>query len=93
VFGINDTITSGDSTLGLIRLENAGALRLEGGVTTLGQVFAQGELPAGGGLVARINGVASSVQVDVKTTWPDGSRRWLCSRSSGPILPLAPRWM
>ena len=56
-----------------LSLENAGADTLVGGVTTFGQVFARGELSASGGLVATVNGVDIPVQMDVKTTYDDGS--------------------
>jgi hypothetical protein len=56
-----------------LRFENAGAAKLEGGVTSFGQVFAAGDLPAGTRLVAEINGQKVAVQMDVKTTYADGS--------------------
>ncbi|MCG7363668.1 hypothetical protein MHZ93_20640, partial [Roseomonas sp. ACRSG] len=58
-----------------LNLENAGANTLGGGVTTFGQVFKQGELPAGGGLKALVGGVEVAVQLDVKTTYADGSAK------------------
>jgi hypothetical protein len=67
-------------------LENAGAGVLGKGIATLGQVFAQGELPAGAGLVARIGGAAVPVQVDVKTTWPDGSAKMAVLSVERPAL-------
>jgi hypothetical protein len=56
-----------------LNLENAGADTLAGGVTTFGQVFTQGEVGAKAGLVATVNGVDIPVQMDVKTTYADGS--------------------
>lgn len=56
-----------------MRLENAGDGMLAGGIATFGQVFQQGELPAGSGLAATIAGAAAGVQIDVKSTYPDGS--------------------
>jgi len=56
-----------------LAFQNAGAAALEGGITTFGQVFQAGDLPAGGGLVARIGGVEVAVQMDVKTRHEDGS--------------------
>lgn len=56
-----------------LTLQNAGAGPLQAGVTTLGQVFQAGDVPAGQGLVARIGGSTVPVQLDVKTTHPDGS--------------------
>ncbi|MCG7364408.1 hypothetical protein MHZ93_24450, partial [Roseomonas sp. ACRSG] len=58
-----------------LSLENAGAATLESGVATFGQVFSQGELPAGGGLKALVGGVEVAVQLDVKTTYADGSAK------------------
>ncbi|MDO9710536.1 beta strand repeat-containing protein [Paracraurococcus lichenis] len=63
----------GAGDLASLAFQNAGTATLAGGITTFGQSFLQGELPAGTGLVARIGGQAVSVQLDVKTTWPDGS--------------------
>ncbi|WP_073137547.1 beta strand repeat-containing protein [Muricoccus roseus] len=54
-------------------MQNAGKAELAGGVTTLGQVFQAGHVPAGTSLVAWIGGAAVPVQMDVKTTHPDGS--------------------
>ncbi|MBO1079075.1 hypothetical protein [Roseomonas haemaphysalidis] len=56
-----------------LALENAGARLLESGVTTFAEVFAKGELAAGSGLNATIGGATSAVQLDVKTTYDDGS--------------------
>ena len=53
--------------------ENAGQGRLEAGVATFGHVFAKGEMPTGTALSATINGSSSAVQMDVKTTYEDGS--------------------
>lgn len=44
-----------------------------GGYVTFGQVFKQGELGASDGLTLLVDGVSTSVQVDVKVTWDDGS--------------------
>lgn len=56
-----------------LRLENAGQGTLAGGIATFGQVFQPGEIPAGGGLAATIAGVTAGIQMDVKSTYPDGS--------------------
>ena len=56
-----------------LRLENAGQANLPGGVTTFGQVFAQGDLPSGFGLTATIQGAAAPVQLDIKSRYDDGS--------------------
>jgi hypothetical protein len=44
-------------------------------VVTFGQVFAVGDVPAGSGLVALVDGRAVPLQVDVKATHADGSVR------------------
>lgn len=44
-----------------------------GRITTIGHVFRQGDIPAGGGISAEFDGLAIPVQLDVKATWPDGS--------------------
>lgn len=56
-----------------VTLHNAGAAALQAGVATFAQVFARGDLPAGQSLVAKINGAAVPVQIDVKTRHEDGS--------------------
>lgn len=56
-----------------VSLQNAGSEGLASGVATFGQVFAQGEVPSGSGLAARIGGASVPVQMDVKTRWEDGS--------------------
>lgn len=43
---------------------------------TFGQVFRPGQLPAGSGLAARIDGREVAAQLDVKATNPDGSVRF-----------------
>lgn len=58
-----------------VLFENAGSQVLADGVTTFGQVFSKGEVPAQSGLVATINGVSTAVQMDVKTTYDDGSAK------------------
>ncbi|NKE45446.1 hypothetical protein HB662_11720 [Roseomonas frigidaquae] len=61
-----------DSTHGLV-LQNAGGGPLAAGIATFGQVFQQGEVPAGASLVAQQGGTALPVQMDVKTRYEDGS--------------------
>jgi SdrD B-like protein/hemolysin type calcium-binding protein len=62
---------SGD-VVGLL-LQNAGSSALAAREITFGQVFAPGQVPAGSQLVATIGGQQTPVQMDVKTTNPDGS--------------------
>ncbi|MEO3471564.1 calcium-binding protein [Roseomonas sp. CAU 1739] len=72
--------------IGGFTLENAGAGTLASGIATLGQVFAQGELPTGAALTASIGGVLVSVQADVKSTWPDGSAKMVVLAVERPAL-------
>lgn len=80
------TPAPGGTTIGGFSLENAGAGTLAGGVTTLGQTFAQGELPIGSSLAAYIGPTTVPVQVDVKTTWPDGSAKMVVLTVERPSL-------
>jgi Ca2+-binding RTX toxin-like protein len=70
---MSQTSTTTSTAIVGLTLQNAGAGTLQTGVTTFGQVFQAGDLPAGQGLVARVGGSTVPVQVDVKTTHPDGS--------------------
>ncbi len=56
-----------------IQFENVNPVATGAGYTTFGQVFAEGALRPGDGLVARIGGQVVPVQVDAKTTYGDGS--------------------
>jgi Ca2+-binding RTX toxin-like protein len=56
-----------------LRLENAGQAPLPSGIATFGQVFQQGDVPAGSGIAATAGGRATSIQMDVKSTYADGS--------------------
>jgi hypothetical protein len=44
-----------------LSFQNAGAAALAGGITTFGQTFEQGQIPAGSGLVASVGGVSMPV--------------------------------
>ncbi|WP_425450522.1 calcium-binding protein, partial [Virgifigura deserti] len=55
-------------------------------MVTFGQVFAAGDVTAGEGLVALIDGVAVPLQVDVKATHPDGSVRHALLSVAAPAL-------
>jgi Ca2+-binding RTX toxin-like protein len=54
-------------------LQNASGAAEGTGYVTFGQVFAKGAVMPGTTLVAKINGLDVAVQMDVKTTNPDGS--------------------
>ncbi|TNE38070.1 MAG: calcium-binding protein [Alphaproteobacteria bacterium] len=56
-----------------LRLENNTNEATASDYMTLGQVFVQGDLPAGTELIAIIDGVEYAVQMDVKATYEDGS--------------------
>ena len=58
--------------VGLV-LQNPGTTALAAREITFGQEFSDGQVPAGEGLVATINGQQVAVQMDVKTTYADGS--------------------
>jgi hypothetical protein len=66
--------------------ENAGKATLPAGIISHGTVFQAGELPSGQSLVAKIGGANVSVQVDVKTTYPDGSAKMAILTLSRPEL-------
>ncbi len=59
-----------------VQLQNNTSSTQPAGEITFGQVFADGDLPAGAQLIALINGQQVAVQMDVKTTNPDGSVRF-----------------
>jgi Ca2+-binding RTX toxin-like protein len=80
------TLPAGAATIGGFALENAGTGTLASGIATLGQTFAQGELPTGSSLTAVIGATAVPVQVDVKTTWPDGSAKMVVLSVERPSL-------
>ena len=44
-----------------------------GRITSIGQVFKQGDIPVGSGLQASFAGATVPIQMDIKATWPDGS--------------------
>lgn len=56
-----------------VHLENNTATTAEARTVTFGQVFAKGDLPANGHLVAQVNGHEVAVQVDARTHYADGS--------------------
>lgn len=45
----------------------------EGRITSVGQIFNQGDVPSGSTLSARFGDSDVPLQVDIKATWPDGS--------------------
>ena len=72
--------------VGLI-IENLAAQALPASPITFGQAFLPKSVPAGSGLVARIGGKDVPVQVDAKTTYPDGSLRMAVLSLIAPPLP------
>jgi Ca2+-binding RTX toxin-like protein len=80
------TVVDGGTVVG-VTVQNAGAGTLGGGVATFGQAFAAGDMPAGKGLATLINGVRVPVQVDVKTTHPDGSIKTAVLSVERPAMP------
>lgn len=63
---------AGGAVVAAFRLENAGDALLPAGIATFAQVFAQGEVPRGAGLV---DAGGQAAQIDVRTRWPDGSAK------------------
>lgn len=61
------------NNISTLKFENAGTKILNGGITSFGQVFVQGDFKQNEFLNANINGVNTPVQVDVKTRYEDGS--------------------
>ncbi len=72
--------------VGLI-IENLASQALPASPLTFGQAFLPKTVPAGSGLVARIGGKDVPVQVDAKTTYPDGSLRMAVLSLIAPPLP------
>ena len=91
--------TAPGQIVGLV-LQNTGAGALAPQEVTFGQIFTEGAVPAGGQLFATVNGVQVPVQMDVKTTYPDGSAQsavltmeqpaLAANSSTGVMLSLAP---
>ena len=69
-----------------ISYENAGLQTLDAGVTPLGYVFSPGELKFGQGLTGLTGGQTVAVQVDVKTTYADGSAKMAILTMARPTL-------
>ncbi len=61
-----------------------GALPARGRTTGVG--FAKGAAPAGSTFVGSTNGSPVPIQVDVHSTWPDGSARWASVSLIAPAL-------
>lgn len=80
------TDISNESYITSVGLENAGEKSLAAGIATFGQVFAPGEVMEGQAIQAWIAGRASTVQVDVKTTYEDGSARMAVLSVERPAL-------
>ncbi|WP_135467464.1 calcium-binding protein [Crenalkalicoccus roseus] len=76
----------GPDQIASITLQNAGKASLAAGIATMGQVFAPGELPPGSGLQAWIGGKVVPVQLDVRTTHPDGSVKMAVLSLARPAL-------
>jgi Ca2+-binding RTX toxin-like protein len=59
-----------------IELQNNTGQLETGHEVTFGQVFADGDLPSAGSLIATVNGQQIPLQVDVKNTYADGSVKY-----------------
>jgi Ca2+-binding RTX toxin-like protein len=82
----NAPVTSQPGDIVGLAFQNAGAATLQGGITTFGQVFQAGDMPAGGQLTARVGGVEVAVQMDVKTRYEDGSVKMAILTMERPTL-------
>jgi len=71
----SQTLTLPNGYITSIGYQNSGQQLLVSGIATSGIVFKPGELASGRGLTATIGGVQVAVQVDVKTTYADGSAK------------------
>ena len=80
------TLARTEGGIAVVTLENVGAATLARGITSFGQTFAAGDLPPGGTLLAQIGRNTVPVQVDVKTTWPDGSAKMAVITLERPAL-------
>lgn len=66
--------------------ENAGQAALAGGISSFGMVFAPGSVLPGQMISALVGGVAGSAQMDVKTTYADGSVKMAVLTAERPNL-------
>jgi len=78
---------TGANDIVAVHLENNTAVASEARTVTFGQVFAKGDLPAGGHLIALVNGHEVTVQVDVRTHYPDGSVQQAVLSLAAPSIP------
>ena len=65
----------GNGDITTFKITNTDNQSNDGDVMTFGQIFAQGDVPAGQTLIAKFNGQDYAIQMDVKATWEDGSVR------------------
>src|SRR5262249_5189830 len=70
-----------------LQLQNTQSTALTAHEITFGQVFSPGQVPQGSQLVAVFNGVNIPVQLDVKTTNPDGSVKMGIVTLDAPAIP------
>ncbi len=69
-----------------LRIENNGGASQPARIVTIGQVFAEGDLPSGASLAAFIDGRRLLLQVDVKTVHPDHSAGWTILTLAAPAI-------
>src|SRR5580704_2083414 len=70
-----------------VRLENSTTTAQAAGDVSFGQSFALGDFPAGAQLVAIVNGVQIPVQINVQSTYADGSAKFAIVTVDAPALP------
>jgi len=78
---------SGAGDIVAVHLENNTAAAIAPRTVTFGQVFVDGDLPAGTHLVAMVNGQPVAVQVDARTHYPDGSVQQATLSVAAPSIP------
>lgn len=83
-----NVVTNPPQTPAIVKFsyENAGTQNLQAGFSSLGHVFSAGELAAGQAMTALVNGQSVPVQVDVKTTYADGSAKMAVLTLARPAL-------
>ena len=69
-----------------LRLENNSTANAAADLSTFGHVFVQGDVPAGTSINAAINGSSYDVQMNVKTTYDDGSVKHAILTMATPAL-------
>ena len=83
---VSNTPLSNSSPLGF-SLQNTQSTTLAPHEVIFGEVFSPGQISAGSQLIASINGISYSVQLDVKTSYADGSVEFGILTFDAPAIP------